>query len=51
MMMKLLHEDWLERQLEHAFAALNIPLKIRAEALSREQFVELARRLHDSSGS
>jgi 16S rRNA (adenine1518-N6/adenine1519-N6)-dimethyltransferase len=47
MMMKLLREDWPASKLERAFGALNIPPQIRAEVLSREQFVELAIRLNE----
>jgi 16S rRNA (adenine1518-N6/adenine1519-N6)-dimethyltransferase len=47
MMMKLLREDWPASKLESVFAALNIPLQVRAEVLNREQFVELAIRLND----
>jgi len=49
MMLKLLREDWPEEKLEAAFAKLKIPLQERAEKLSLEQFVELAKSLcpHD----
>jgi 16S rRNA (adenine1518-N6/adenine1519-N6)-dimethyltransferase len=47
MMMKLLREDWPASKLESVFAALKIPPQVRAEVLSREQFVELAKRLYE----
>jgi 16S rRNA (adenine1518-N6/adenine1519-N6)-dimethyltransferase len=47
MMMKLLREDWPASKLESVFAALKIPRQVRAEVLSREQFVELAKRLYE----
>jgi len=45
MMFKLLKGDWAEEKLKTAFVQLNISLQERAEKLSLEQFVELAKRL------
>jgi 16S rRNA (adenine1518-N6/adenine1519-N6)-dimethyltransferase len=45
MMLKLLKEQWPAKELENAFAKLELPIQIRAEAVSREQFVELAKML------
>jgi 16S rRNA (adenine1518-N6/adenine1519-N6)-dimethyltransferase len=46
MMIKLLKEDWPAERLETAWTALRLPPQARAEAVSLEQFAELARRLH-----
>ena len=43
MMLKLLREDWPVEKLEQAFAELKIPSQERAEKLSLEQFVVLAK--------
>ena len=45
MMLKLLRHDWPMKQLEQAFADLIIPAQERAEKLSLEQFVALAKLL------
>jgi 16S rRNA (adenine1518-N6/adenine1519-N6)-dimethyltransferase len=45
MMLKLLRADWPAEKLAQAFEILNISPLERAEKLSLEQFVELARRL------
>jgi 16S rRNA (adenine1518-N6/adenine1519-N6)-dimethyltransferase len=45
MMFKLLKEDWPEDGLAPAFAAIGLSKDVRAESVSREQFVELARAL------
>jgi len=45
MMMKLLKEDWGAEKLAQAFDALHIPEQTRAESVSVEQFVGLARML------
>jgi 16S rRNA (adenine1518-N6/adenine1519-N6)-dimethyltransferase len=45
MMLKLLKQDWPEEKLKSAFAELKISLQERAEKLSLEQFVELAKLL------
>ena len=47
MMLKLLREDWPEKELEWAFAELKIPPQERAERLSLEQFAALAKILDD----
>jgi 16S rRNA (adenine1518-N6/adenine1519-N6)-dimethyltransferase len=49
MMMKLLREDWLAEALARAFAELGLPATIRAEAVSRGQFVQLSERLAASA--
>jgi len=46
MMMKLLKEDWAADKLAGAFSALKISPQERAEKLSLEQFVELAKFLN-----
>jgi len=46
MMMKLLKKDWPEDRLAVAFERLNLSPQVRAEAISLEQFIELARVLH-----
>jgi 16S rRNA (adenine1518-N6/adenine1519-N6)-dimethyltransferase len=51
MMMKLLREDWPAQQLERAFAALELPVQTRAEAVTLEQFAALTGWLSASSGS
>jgi len=43
MMLKLLKEDWPEPTLHAAFAELKLPSRTRAEGVSLEQFVQLAR--------
>ena len=43
MMLKLLKERWPTKEIEGAFAKLGLPLQIRAEAVSREQFIELVK--------
>ena len=45
MMAKLLKADWPMERLQAAMASLNLSPQIRAEKLSLEQFVELARKL------
>lgn len=45
MMAKLLRADWDEARLSHAMAAASIPAQARAETVSLEQFVEIAREL------
>jgi len=45
MMLKLLREDWPQGKLERAFSELKIPLQERAEKLSLEQYVALAKNL------
>jgi 16S rRNA (adenine1518-N6/adenine1519-N6)-dimethyltransferase len=45
MIFKLLKQDWPEEKLARAFAGLKIPPQERAEKLSLEQFVELAKLL------
>jgi 16S rRNA (adenine1518-N6/adenine1519-N6)-dimethyltransferase len=47
MMLKLLREDWPVEELEQTFTELKIPPQERAEKLSLEQFVELAKSLCD----
>ncbi len=47
MMLKLLKTVWPTGQMDAAFGALGLPASIRAEAVSLEQFVQLARRLRD----
>ena len=44
-MFKLLKEDWPTGPLEGAFDQLRLPLLVRAETVSREQFIRLARTL------
>jgi 16S rRNA A1518/A1519 N6-dimethyltransferase RsmA/KsgA/DIM1 with predicted DNA glycosylase/AP lyase activity len=41
MMFKLLKEDWPTEKLEHVFHELRLPLQVRAEMVSLEQFVRL----------
>jgi 16S rRNA (adenine1518-N6/adenine1519-N6)-dimethyltransferase len=43
MMLKLLKQDWPLQKLEEAFDQATLPAQIRAEAVSLEQFVRLAR--------
>jgi len=43
--LKLLRFDWPSDVLAEAWPALNLPEDIRAERITREQFIELARRL------
>ena len=45
MMLKLLKEDWPATELNQIFEGLQLPPQIRAEEVSLEQFVSLARRL------
>ena len=47
MMRKNLKGGWPEDQLDDAFAAVNLDSKIRAEKVTLEQFVALAKELHD----
>jgi 16S rRNA (adenine1518-N6/adenine1519-N6)-dimethyltransferase len=47
MMAKLLKADWPADTVERAFAGASLPLDIRAEAVSLEQFVLLTRLLHE----
>jgi 16S rRNA (adenine1518-N6/adenine1519-N6)-dimethyltransferase len=47
MMAKLLKTDWAADSLERAFASVPLPLQIRAEAVSLDQFVTLTRYLHE----
>ena len=47
MMRKNLKGGWPEDQLDAAFAAVNLDSKIRAEKVTLEQFVALAKELHD----
>lgn len=46
MMMKLLKQDWPAEKLEKAFVELGVSPQERAEKLSLEQFVKLAKILH-----
>ena len=48
MMFKLLKQDWPAEQLENAFAELELSPQVRAEMVSLEQFVELAKRLSEA---
>jgi 16S rRNA (adenine1518-N6/adenine1519-N6)-dimethyltransferase len=45
MMFKLLRNDWPQKSLEEAFERAKLPAQVRAEAVSLEQFVLLARML------
>ncbi|HEY0455744.1 MAG TPA: rRNA adenine N-6-methyltransferase family protein, partial [Verrucomicrobiae bacterium] len=45
MLYKLLKEDWSEEKLKPLFASLNLDLQIRAENVTLETFVEIAKRL------
>jgi 16S rRNA (adenine1518-N6/adenine1519-N6)-dimethyltransferase len=47
MMLKLLKADWPLAELEAAMAAESLSPKIRAEAVSLEQFIALTRSLHE----
>ena len=47
MMRKNLKGGWPEDQLDAAFAAADLDSKIRAEKVTLEQFVALAKKLHD----
>jgi 16S rRNA (adenine1518-N6/adenine1519-N6)-dimethyltransferase len=47
MMAKLLKADWPVDNVDQAFAAVSLPLQIRAEAVSLEQFVSLTGFLHE----
>ena len=47
MMRKNLKGGWPEDQLDDAFAAVDLESKIRAEKVTLEQFVALAKELHD----
>jgi 16S rRNA (adenine1518-N6/adenine1519-N6)-dimethyltransferase len=49
MMLKLLKQDWPKEKLEAAFAELKISPQERAEKLSLEQFVTLAKNLYENS--
>jgi len=46
MMVKLLKQEWPAERLEAAMLSLGLPLQIRAEAVSLEQFVALTAKLH-----
>jgi 16S rRNA (adenine1518-N6/adenine1519-N6)-dimethyltransferase len=48
MMFKLLREDWPAPSLSDAFQELNLPVLVRAEAVSLSQFVSLTRLLAES---
>jgi 16S rRNA (adenine1518-N6/adenine1519-N6)-dimethyltransferase len=45
MMFKLLKEDWPEARLQSVFSEAGLPVSIRAEAVSLQQFVQLTRAL------
>jgi 16S rRNA (adenine1518-N6/adenine1519-N6)-dimethyltransferase len=45
MMVKLLKEEWDAKRVEHAFSKAHLPTALRAEAVTLEQFVDLARLL------
>lgn len=45
MMLKLLKEDWPAEKLEPAFERLRLPGQVRAEKVSREQFIRLTQDL------
>jgi 16S rRNA A1518/A1519 N6-dimethyltransferase RsmA/KsgA/DIM1 with predicted DNA glycosylase/AP lyase activity len=47
MMRKNLKGGWPEEKLDAAMAAVNLDSKIRAEKVSMDQFVMLAKELHD----
>lgn len=47
MMAKLLKADWSAATIESAFAEVSLPAQTRAEAVSLEQFVSLAKILHE----
>lgn len=49
MMFKLLKEDWPTEELERAFDELKLPLQVRAETVSLEQFVRLTQLLTTDS--
>lgn len=49
MMFKLLKEDWTAEKLEQAFHELKLPLQVRAEMVSLEQFVRLTQMLTTDS--
>jgi 16S rRNA (adenine1518-N6/adenine1519-N6)-dimethyltransferase len=49
MMVKLLKEDWPANELERLLEKLQLPVQIRAEDVTLEQFVSLARRLSGPS--
>ena len=51
MMLKRLKTQWPEALLTEAFAQLGIPVTERAEQVSLEQFIGLARRLHGHAGA
>lgn len=46
MMVKLLKQEWPAERLEVAMSSLGLPLQIRAEAVSLDQFVALTAKLH-----
>ena len=50
MMMKLLKQDWEPAPLERAYAKAGLSPQVRAEAVSLDQFVTLARSLAPGSG-
>ena len=45
MMFKLLKEDWPVDKLEEVFRESRLPLQVRAEALSLEQFAQITEAL------
>jgi 16S rRNA (adenine1518-N6/adenine1519-N6)-dimethyltransferase len=48
MMLKLLKQDWPQPRLAQEFERLNLSPQIRAEKVSREQFIQLARNLTEA---
>jgi 16S rRNA (adenine1518-N6/adenine1519-N6)-dimethyltransferase len=48
MMLKLLKQDWPQERLGREFERLNLSPQIRAEKVSREQFIQLARNLTEA---
>jgi 16S rRNA A1518/A1519 N6-dimethyltransferase RsmA/KsgA/DIM1 with predicted DNA glycosylase/AP lyase activity len=51
MMLKLLKQDWPAQSLENAFATSGLSSTIRAEAVSLENFVQLAQLVGAGGGS
>ena len=47
MMRKNLKGGWLKNKIDAAMNATGLDLKIRAEKVTLEQFVDLTQRLHD----
>jgi len=45
MMLKLLKEKWPVQKVEGAFAKMGLPVQVRAEAVSLDQFVQLTKKL------